>query len=132
MKELSVGLASLIAVGCLVSCRKPCHPTHDRSRCEGNTMVTCPKPGVDQMFGANQWVRVPCKAPSVCVDNAGDVFCAVSNHPSAACPDGEGVTCDGKDLVVCHAGFETFRGPCLSCTRGDAGIASPPQHAQGA
>jgi hypothetical protein len=116
MKVPTVGLVVLLAAGCVAGCRKPCNPAVDRSRCEGNTMVTCPKPGVDQMFGANQWVRAPCEAPSVCVDRAGDVFCGLSSHPSPACPDGGGLSCDGTDLVVCHADIEVFRGPCLSCT----------------
>ena len=114
-----IGLCSLGVAS--TGCRKSCDPAHDRGHCEGNTMVTCPTPGVDQMIGANQWVRQSCETPNVCVDRAGDVFCALSSRASAACSDGGSETCDGTNIVVCHADLEVFRGPCLSCSVTDGG-----------
>lgn len=110
----------LLAAGC--TCGEPCNPDTDVPRCEGNTVVSCPQPGVDQIVGANRWVRRDCEDARVCVVADGDAFCALSAEPNGLCDGGAQRACeDSEHQLGCQDGFATYRFDCLRCDVTDAG-----------
>jgi hypothetical protein len=104
------------------ACGDPCDPKADVSRCDGNVAVSCPEPGVDQLVGANRWVRHQCEGSTVCVTAGASAFCALSSELSPPCADAGSSVCESATShLYCHAGFATSRFPCLSCEKTDAG-----------
>jgi len=112
----------VVALAC-AACRDQCDPDQFTQRCDGNTAVTCPEPGVDQLVPV-KIAHTDC-GPDTCVVSQGAAFCALSSSPDPVCPsDGGGAACDGSDAkVYCTQGFATARFPCLSCAPTDAGLA---------
>lgn len=119
-------LLSLLAAAIVSGCNcggEPCDPNTDVSRCEANVLVSCPQPGVDQIFGANQWRRHSCDTGESCVEAAGAAFCALSDQPEAACDGGSEKVCEsGTSQLACESGYAIYRFPCRTCSPTDAGV----------
>ncbi len=118
---LLLGASAFITLsGC--NCGDPCDPDVDPPFCDGNTAVSCPQPGVDQLFGANRWRHEAC-GPKVCVmPDGGGPFCALSAEPNPLCADGVTRACgSGTVEVRCTRGFPTHHFDCLQCESTDEG-----------
>ncbi|MFL5322238.1 MAG: hypothetical protein ACJ790_21455 [Myxococcaceae bacterium] len=122
MRELLVlGLLSFVFSGC--SCGDPCDPNTDIAHCDGNTVVSCPPPGVDAIVGTNRWSRTDCGAHQSCIGLSTEAFCALSTTPDPSCDGGVEAACENDHTQLdCRSGFATYRLDCLSCTNGDAGV----------
>jgi hypothetical protein len=118
MRFLALVLLSSLA-GC--TCGDPCVPATDAPKCEGNVLTTCPPPGVDQLVGANRWIRKDCGS-KVCVASGATALCALSAQADPACAGGVDQACESTtSTLYCSSGFATYRFPCLLCEQTDAG-----------
>lgn len=115
-------LLALVSLLVLVAgCRDECTADTFPPRCDGNVLVTCPVPGVDQLVP----VRIShedCGA-STCVAVDAGATCALDPAPSPLCAPGNEAACESAQaLVRCELGFVTSRDPCRVCTTTDAGV----------
>jgi hypothetical protein len=115
IRLLPLALAVALFTGCADECKHADFAAH----CEGNTAVTCPEPGVDQLVPV-KISNVDCGA-STCVTVGNDAFCALSSTPSAGCADAGAVCSDATTKDFCNQGFAVTRFPCLRCDTTDAG-----------
>ena len=105
----------LLVLLAVAGCRDECDATTFAPTCEGNVLVSCPTPGVDQVVPV-RIRRTDCEA-KFCVASPG--ICALSSSPEPLCADAGSGACDGNTLVRCNGGFATERAACLTC---DAGV----------
>lgn len=115
--HLAVVLMLVGASGCKDECSAETFPP----RCEGNVLVTCPVPGVDQMVP----VRISRKdcAASTCVSVDAGAVCALDPTPSPLCASDAWSACEAaQSRVSCSLGFVTRRDPCRLCSTTDAGV----------
>lgn len=122
--KIALAFLSLSLCLCACTCGDPCDPDTEVPRCEeGNVVATCPQPGVDQIVGANRWIRKACTAGEQCISSGGLAFCAISTEPNGACDGGVSQACEDVDtFLYCTEGFATARYDCLRCDSNDAGV----------
>ncbi|HCF59700.1 MAG TPA: hypothetical protein DFS52_17110 [Myxococcales bacterium] len=108
-----------MAWGIASGCGKDCDPAVDRPYCDGNVVVSCPEPGVDQLVGTDRWVSRACLADQVCISpEPGGAFCAAETSPSALCEGDRPRACESSEAMVwCSRGYVTGRDTCTSCIR---------------
>jgi hypothetical protein len=118
VRLLPIIAMSLFTSG-LICTADPCDPDTDKARCEGNTIVSCPQPGPDQIV-ADHWVRRDCGEDEVCVVSENGVgLCALSEDPDPRCEGRESAACDDTTQVYCSEGFATGEQTCFSCVELD-------------
>jgi hypothetical protein len=110
--------AALAAAGCGTRCT----PSTDVPHCDGNTLISCPTPGVDQ-FTPTVLQHEDCK-DHVCVVAGGRGLCALSATPAPACDGGSVEVCESAtSRFRCAAGVALDRDPCRSgAVEPDAGV----------
>lgn len=106
-------------------CGTRCTAATDTPHCDGNTLVSCPTPGVDQ-FTPTVLQHKDCE-DKFCVARGGQGSCALSATPAPACNGGSAEVCESAtSRFRCAAGFALARDPCLACdVQPDAGAACP-------
>ena len=113
-------LLPLLAVVLLAGCKDECVAADFPPRCDGNVLVTCPIPGVDQMVPV-RILHTDCGA-RLCTPSGGSASCTLSSSPSPACDGGMRAACEGPTgEVQCWQGFATDRKDCRACVVTDAG-----------
>jgi hypothetical protein len=119
MKRTAILLA--VASALASACGRDCDPAVDRPYCDGDVVVSCPKPGVDQLVGTDRWVRRDCLADQLCVSpEPGVAFCAAESSPSALCEGNRPRACESSESMVrCHHGYVTGRDSCTSCIQSE-------------
>jgi hypothetical protein len=112
--------ASLLVVSlslCLHGCVDRCDPDSDVDRCEGNTIVSCPQPGPDQLV-PDHWTSRECGEEQVCVlVESGTALCAIDDAPDPRCEGAPSSVCaDATTQLYCSLGYATGTQDCFSCT----------------
>lgn len=103
----------VVAVLALAGCRDECDPNAFDAGCEGNVLVFCPTPGVDQVVPIR--IRRQDCGDAVCVASA--QVCALSGTPEPACADAGYRACESAtSSLYCSDGYATSRSPCKSCS----------------
>ena len=105
----------LAVVLCASSCRDECDWNTFEVTCEGNTLVSCPAPGVDQIVPVR--IRRQDCEDKFCVASA--KVCALSSSPEPLCADAGTQACETPtSRLYCSSGFATSRTPCRTCDGG--------------
>lgn len=100
----------------LAGCGERCDPATAEAYCDGAAVVSCPEPGVDQLVGANRWVRRDCLEGQVCVEaGLGAALCALDDQPDPLCADRGTACADGATQLYCSFGYATGTQECLAC-----------------
>ncbi len=108
----------------LAGCKDECVPSTDLPFCDGNTVVLCPEPGVDQVV-PNQWRRRDCLTEQTCVqdDAHKTAFCALAASPNALCASDRKAACESEtSMVYCLNGWATSRFQCRKCLPADLSV----------
>jgi len=117
-------LAALAALLLAPACKDECTPSTDLPFCDGNTVVLCPAPGVDQVV-PNKWRRRDCLEEQTCVQDSVNktAFCALAASPNALCTASRKAACEPEgNMIYCLNGYATSRFPCKTCVSTDTGV----------